>query len=69
MSTPLRPDQSPSLPHPSRRHTPGGHGKQDPRKLLVIAMITSGLAALVTGIAIGNAARKRIDRWSHPISS
>ena len=31
-------------------------------------VITAGVAMLVVGILIGNAARKRIDRWSHGIS-
>ena len=30
--------------------------------------ITVSVAILVVGILIGNAARKRIDRWSHGIS-
>jgi hypothetical protein len=31
-------------------------------------LITAGVAMLAVGILIGNAARKRIDRWSHGIS-
>jgi len=31
-------------------------------------LITASLAALIAGIVIGNAARKRIDRWGHAIS-
>jgi hypothetical protein len=31
-------------------------------------LITAGVAILAVGILIGNAARKRIDRWSHGIS-
>jgi F0F1-type ATP synthase membrane subunit c/vacuolar-type H+-ATPase subunit K len=30
-----------------------------------MALIISGLAILCGGIAIGNAARKRVDRWAH----
>jgi hypothetical protein len=30
-----------------------------------LALITGGLAGLIIGIGIGNAARKRIDRWVH----
>ena len=30
--------------------------------------ITAGVVMLIVGIFIGNAARKRIDRWSHGIS-
>ena len=36
-------------------------GSIGPTELLIIA----GVAMLVVGIVIGNAARKRIDRWSH----
>jgi len=28
-------------------------------------LVIATLAALIAGIAIGNAARKRIDRWGH----
>jgi hypothetical protein len=31
-------------------------------------LIAASLATLIVGILIGNAARKRIDRWSHGIS-
>jgi hypothetical protein len=31
-------------------------------------LITASVAMLIAGILIGNAARKRIDRWSHGIS-
>jgi hypothetical protein len=31
-------------------------------------LITASVAMLIVGILIGNAARKRIDRWSHGIS-
>jgi hypothetical protein len=31
-------------------------------------VIIASVAMLVVGILIGNAARKRIDRWSHGIS-
>ena len=32
------------------------------------ALIAASVAMLIVGILIGNAARKRIDRWSHGIS-
>jgi hypothetical protein len=32
------------------------------------ALIAASVATLIVGILIGNAARKRIDRWSHGIS-
>jgi hypothetical protein len=31
-------------------------------------VIISSVVALIVGIVIGNAARKRIDRWSHGIT-
>jgi len=31
-------------------------------------LIISSLVMLIAGILIGNAARKRIDRWSHGIT-
>jgi hypothetical protein len=31
-------------------------------------LIVSSLVMLIAGILIGNAARKRIDRWSHGIT-
>jgi hypothetical protein len=31
-------------------------------------LVTASVASLIVGILIGNAARKRIDRWSHGIS-
>lgn len=56
--------------HPARRHPPGQGGKRNPRKLAgPLALIASALAALLIGIGIGNAARKRIDKWSHAWSS
>ena len=30
-----------------------------------VALAAAGLAALVMGIVIGNAARKRVDKWAH----
>jgi hypothetical protein len=32
------------------------------------SLIIASVAMLIVGIFIGNAARKRIDRWSHGIS-
>jgi hypothetical protein len=31
----------------------------------LLTLVIASLAALIAGIAIGNAARKRIDRWGH----
>jgi len=33
-----------------------------------LALISSSLAVLILGIVIGNAARKRIDKWAHGYS-
>ncbi len=65
MSAPsLKPDQP-----TSRQHTSGRSVKHNLGKLAgTLALITSGLGALIIGIAIGNAARKRIDRWAHAYS-
>jgi hypothetical protein len=69
MSARPEPDQSPSLPHPSHRHTHGHSGLRDPRKLPgAVPLIIGWLAGLLIGIAIGNAARKRIDRATHGYS-
>ena len=66
MSAPPTPDQSPSGPHQAGQPAPGHQGKPDPGKLLgAIALVVTGLAALIIGIAIGNAARKRFDKLTH----
>jgi hypothetical protein len=63
MSAPsLEPDQ-PSRHHPSGRYPPGQSADHNPGK--ESALITGVLAGLIIGIGIGNAARKRIDRWTH----
>jgi hypothetical protein len=66
MSAPsLEPDQ-PSRPYPSGRYPPGQSAKHNLSKPAgALALITGGLAGLIIGIGIGNAARKRIDRWVH----
>jgi hypothetical protein len=66
MSAPsLKPDQ-PSRPYPSGRYAPGRSARHHLGKLAgTLALITGGLAGLIIGIGIGNAARKRIDRWVH----
>jgi hypothetical protein len=30
-----------------------------------LALISTAMVALVAGVALGNAARKRVDRWMH----
>jgi hypothetical protein len=30
-----------------------------------MALISTAMVALLAGIALGNAARKRVDRWTH----
>ena len=67
-ATPVTPETS------SRRFPPGPSAlsESSKRKLAKMAgtstLITASLAALIAGIVIGNAARKRIDRWGHAIS-
>jgi hypothetical protein len=39
-----------------------------PRLAGTPALIAASVAMLIAGILIGNAARKRVDRWSHGIS-
>jgi hypothetical protein len=59
---PPAPGGPPSAPPPSARK-----GKVDPGKVAMgVALIFSTLAALVAGIVIGSAARKRIQRLAHP---
>jgi hypothetical protein len=55
--------------YPATRHSSAHNGKQDLVKLAKgLALISSALAVLTVGIVIGNAARKRIDRWAHGFS-
>ena len=64
-ATPTRPEQAP------RRYPPGGHplSESSRRRLARLTgmsvLIAASLTALIAGIVIGNAARKRIDRLSH----
>ncbi len=47
----------------------GESGKRaGPRLAGPPALIAASVAMLIVGILIGNAARRRIDRWSHGIS-
>jgi hypothetical protein len=69
------PGPSPQEPGPSPQESEPGpspsghHGFHDLVKLAkVLALALGGLATLLIGIAIGNSARKRIDRMSHGIS-
>jgi hypothetical protein len=64
------PSQEPGQPafqqYVAGRRSSAGNGKQDLVKLAKgLALISSALAVLTVGIVIGNAARKRIDRWGH----
>jgi hypothetical protein len=62
-------DQPASRQYPAGQHPSTRNGQQDPLKLAKgLALITSALVVLTAGIVIGNAARKRIDRWTHGIS-
>jgi hypothetical protein len=77
MSAPSPEPDQPSLPPPapgrpaarprSARPPSARKGKVDPGKVAMgVALIFSTLAALVAGIVIGSAARKRIQRLAHP---
>lgn len=42
------------------------HGGRSRAKLAgAVALVIGGLVILGSGIALGNAARKRVDRWAH----
>ena len=73
MSAPSPEPDQPSLPPaapgrpPSARPPSARKGKADAGKVAMgVALIFSTLAALVVGIVIGSAARKRIQRLTHP---
>jgi hypothetical protein len=73
MSAPSPEPDQPSLPPPAPGRPPAARprsarkGKVDPGKVAMgVALILSTLAALVVGIVIGSAARKRIHKLAHP---
>jgi hypothetical protein len=73
MSAPSPEPDQPSLPPaapgrpPSARPPSARKGKADAGKVAMgVALIFSTLAALVVGIVIGSAARKRIQRLARP---
>jgi hypothetical protein len=73
MSAPSPEPDQPSLPPPAPGRPPSARprsarkGKADAGKVAMgVALIFSTLAALVVGIVIGSAARKRIHRLAHP---
>ena len=68
---PSLPPAAPGRPPPARprsaRPPSARKGKVDAGKVAMgVALIFSTLAALVAGIVIGSAARKRIHRLAHP---
>lgn len=69
--SPEEPEPSPQESEPSPQESqPGGspshHGFHDLMKMAKgLALALAALATLFIGIAIGNSARKRIDRMSH----
>jgi hypothetical protein len=64
---PPAPGGPPSAPPPSAPPGSARKGKVDPGKVAMgVALIFSTLAALVAGIVIGSAARKRIQRLARP---
>lgn len=64
-ATPIGPER------PPQRYPPGGRplSESTRRKFArltgISVLITASLTALIAGIVIGNAARKRIDRLAH----
>lgn len=66
---PPEPDQPSFREGATGRRPPGRSDGRDPAKLVKgLALISSSLAVLILGIVIGNAARKRIDKWAHGYS-
>ncbi len=64
---PAAPGRPPSARPRSARPPSARKGKVDPGKVAMgVALILSTLAALVAGIVIGSAARKRIHKLAHP---
>ena len=60
------PDQPTLRQYRAGRRSSAQNGMPNPEKLAIgFTLMFSTLAALTVGIAIGNAARKRIDRWAH----
>lgn len=63
---PAKPDQRPLRQYPPGHEQLSPHSKRTLRRLARAAvLITSAGAALAAGIVIGNAARKRVDKWVH----
>jgi hypothetical protein len=61
-------ESEPSPPESQPDGSPSHHGFHDLLKMAKgLALALGALATLVIGIAIGNSARKRIDRMSHGI--
>jgi hypothetical protein len=58
-------DQPSPQEHPAAGQDPGRSHKRKLGKLPGAALIISSVAALIIGITIGNAARKRMDKWAH----
>jgi hypothetical protein len=66
MSAPSLTPGQPSSAQSQPGDRPSGHGFHDLLKMAKGLALAGGvLATLVIGIAIGNSARKRIDRMSH----
>jgi hypothetical protein len=69
MSIPSAESDQPSRQYAAGQHTSTRNGTQDPVKLARgLVLVFSMLAVLAAGITIGNAARKRINRWTHGYS-
>jgi hypothetical protein len=60
------PDEEAFRQDPPPRYSHDRSRKRNLAKLAgALVLFTGGLVALVIGIAIGNGARKRFDRWTH----
>jgi hypothetical protein len=60
------PDEEAFRQDPPPRGSPDRSRKRNLAKLAgALVLFASVLAVLVIGVAIGNATRKRIDRWTH----
>jgi hypothetical protein len=62
--TPDMPEES-SLAYPPDSPLSESSKRNMARMATTAALVAVGVAALVTGIVIGSAARKRVDKWAH----
>jgi hypothetical protein len=65
MSETPDPSEQPSPANPPDSPLSESSKRKIARMATTVAVIVAGVAVLVTGIAIGNATRKRVDKWAH----